>query len=183
MLSPLPQEEIARILDYYVEAIDDRMEDGMTEDEAIASLGDLQTLAEKIRQEQPDPIVPPAPAPRRRLPGWAILLLIVGSPVWLGLGLGILGAGLGVYASLWAVLLSGLIALVCCLGGGVVCAVGAFFLPVTPDSLGVRVLTAGAGLALVGIVLLLIPGYWWLLRAFLRLHRWCFYKCTRKETL
>jgi uncharacterized membrane protein len=47
-LRALPQEEVQGILQYYAESIDDRMEDGMDEAAAIASLGPLDQLAENF---------------------------------------------------------------------------------------------------------------------------------------
>ena len=38
LLEHLPEEERKKTLDYYEEAIADRMDDGMTEEEAVAAL-------------------------------------------------------------------------------------------------------------------------------------------------
>lgn len=38
-LHSMPAEEVRPLLDYYMEIVADRMEDGMTEEEAVASLG------------------------------------------------------------------------------------------------------------------------------------------------
>lgn len=46
-LSVLPPEEVRPILDYYMEIIADRMEDGLTEEAAISSLGPIDELAKK----------------------------------------------------------------------------------------------------------------------------------------
>ena len=47
-ISKLPQAEIQKSLDYYSEIIDDRIEDGMTETEAIKSLDNMDTIVEQI---------------------------------------------------------------------------------------------------------------------------------------
>ena len=64
-LHSMPAEEVRPLLDYYMEIVADRMEDGMTEEEAVASLGPIPELAEKILAEQPqpepEPIFPPLP--------------------------------------------------------------------------------------------------------------------------
>ena len=91
----LPPEDIRRSLDYYRELIDDRMEEGMTEAQAVAAMPTVEEAAAQILADAPTPPPPPptpqpayAPEPeppRRRLGAWAIILLILGSPVWLPL--------------------------------------------------------------------------------------------------
>lgn len=50
-LSDLPQEEVDRIAAFYREAIEARMEDGMTEEEAIYDLGEPEALLAGIRAD------------------------------------------------------------------------------------------------------------------------------------
>ena len=86
-LHSMPAEEVRPLLDYYMEIVADRMEDGMTEEEAVASLGPIPELAEKILAEQPqpepEPISTPAPRPepvsqeKRRWTASSIVLAIV----------------------------------------------------------------------------------------------------------
>ena len=49
-LSGLPEIDIARSLDYWEEMIDDRTEDGMSEEEAVAAMGDPEAIAREILQ-------------------------------------------------------------------------------------------------------------------------------------
>ena len=44
-------EDMAELRDYYAEQIDDRMEEGLSEEEAVAALGDPAALAEKLLRE------------------------------------------------------------------------------------------------------------------------------------
>ncbi len=61
-LVELPQGDIDRSLDFYSEMIDDRMEDGMSEREAVANMGDLTRIADQIIaqvsscEEIPEPV-------------------------------------------------------------------------------------------------------------------------------
>ena len=82
-------------LEYYAEMIDDRMEDGLSEEEAVAAIGDLEEIVKQIMTELPHP---PATiknegkqaeqkkqdaAPNQNATKvWLIILLILGSPVW-----------------------------------------------------------------------------------------------------
>ena len=50
-LRALPEADAARSLEYYHEMIDDRMDDGMTEEEAVAAVGDPGDVAGEILRE------------------------------------------------------------------------------------------------------------------------------------
>lgn len=52
-LDHLPHEEIVKIVSYYEESIDDRIEDGMTEEVSIKSLGSLDDIVTNIENEIP----------------------------------------------------------------------------------------------------------------------------------
>ncbi len=49
----LPEKDIESSLQYYSEAIDDRMEDGMTEEEAIADIGTVEEVIAQILKDKP----------------------------------------------------------------------------------------------------------------------------------
>ena len=53
-LSDLPREELDRIAAFYMDAIEARMEDGMTEEQAIYALGEPEALLEAIRADLPE---------------------------------------------------------------------------------------------------------------------------------
>ena len=52
-LSALPSEDVGRALDYFSEMIDDRMESGLTEEEAVAAIGSVDDAVAKIAVELP----------------------------------------------------------------------------------------------------------------------------------
>ena len=106
-LHGLPAKDLQRSLDFYGELIDDRMEDGLTEAEATAALGPVEDIVGTILAETPLPVlVREKIRPRRALRAWEIVLLVLGSPVWLPL----LAAGaaviLALYLTVWAVIVS-----------------------------------------------------------------------------
>lgn len=101
-LREYPNEESYGFLDYYTELIDDRMEEGMSEHEAVASLGSVQVVASQIKAELAQGQTATNSQsnydydkPRKKIPGWAIVLLILGSPLWLSIGI----AGFSVFLS------------------------------------------------------------------------------------
>ena len=84
LLACLPADQVKETQEFYAEAIADRMEDGMTEAEAVAAMGTLGEVAEATLDELP--AVPRAIARTKRKSTallWA--LAIVGSPVWIPL--------------------------------------------------------------------------------------------------
>ena len=102
-LKGLSREDVAERMAFYSEAIDDRLEDGLTEEEAVAHMGRVEDIAAQIEREFPH--VQPTKK-KHRLSGLEIVLLILGSPVWISL----LAAGFAVvislYAAMWSVVVS-----------------------------------------------------------------------------
>ena len=105
-LSELPKRELEEQISFYSEMIDDRIEDGKSEAEAVAELGTADEIAaliisevpllsiakEKIRKKgRPTPIV--------------IALLALGSPIWLSLTASLFAVLLSTYAVLWSVII------------------------------------------------------------------------------
>ena len=106
-LSALPEADIRASVDYYTEIIDDRMEEGIPETEAVASLGSVVAAAEQILLDMPLPkLVKARVKPKRKLRAWEIVLIAVGSPVWFPILLALAVVVLAVYIVLWAVAVS-----------------------------------------------------------------------------
>ena len=96
-LRALPREERQTSLAYYTEIIQDHMEEGMSEEQAVAMLGNVDEIAAQILQSAPD--VPKAGKGRRV---WMIVLLVLGSPVWLSLLIAALAVVASVFVVLWS---------------------------------------------------------------------------------
>ena len=107
-LAGLPGEDIARSVDYYSEIIDDRMEDGLSEEEAVRAMGAMDEVVAQILTETPLPKLVKARVKRKQsgLRAWEIILLILGSPLWLPLVIAALVIFLAVYLAVWSVILS-----------------------------------------------------------------------------
>ncbi len=106
-LHGLSKEDIQNSLDYYAELIDDRMESGMTEAEAIAALGAPKEIARQILLDMPLPkIIKTKCKKRSAWRVWEIVLLVLGSPIWLPLLLSAASVFLSVYIVLWAFLIT-----------------------------------------------------------------------------
>lgn len=104
-LSGLPEADLEERIDFYAEMIDDRIEDGLTEAEAVASIGTPDEVASEILSEIPlTRLVKEKLSPNRSLKAWEIVLLILGCPVWLPLLLAAAAVVLSLYAAVWAVI-------------------------------------------------------------------------------
>ncbi|MBR4309082.1 MAG: DUF1700 domain-containing protein [Oscillospiraceae bacterium] len=106
-LSQLPAEAQEEPLNFYSEMLDDRIEEGLTEEEAVKALGDLEHILAQIYAE----VTLSAPAkkkitPKRKRSPWEIALLVLGSPIWLSLLLAVFAGLFSFVVSLWSVVIS-----------------------------------------------------------------------------
>lgn len=102
-LDGLSGEDIAERLSFYREAIDDRMEDGLTEENAVAQLGDVDDIAARILREVPSP----RPVKeKRRMSTLEIVLLVLGFPVWFSLLAAAFSIVVSLFAAIWSVVVS-----------------------------------------------------------------------------
>ena len=130
-LSGLPLDEVEERIAFYSEMIEDRMEEGLPEEEAVAAAGDIDAIAAQISAEisgatvcgetaaavsaSPEETAQEAAqnkpakekaAPKKRRGIWMGILVALGSPLWLALLLTVFAVALAVYITLWAVLIS-----------------------------------------------------------------------------
>ena len=104
-LSGLPREDVEERLSFYSEMLDDRMEEGFSEEDAVEAAGPVKKIAEQVTAEIPlSRLAKVRLRSRRRLRGWEIALIALGSPLWLSLGIAAAAAAFSLYAALWAVI-------------------------------------------------------------------------------
>lgn len=158
-LSGLPQSDVEKSLDYYGEMIDDCIEDGLTETQAVMAMGSIddivaQILADasvlKTEKTKTD-------GHSRPLRGLEIALLVLGAPVWLPLLLAAVAIVLSLYIVLWSVVVTLYAADLSLAAGGVVGIAGAVVLALTGEFVQ-GLLLAGMGLVCVGAAALLFFG-------------------------
>ena len=106
-LHGLPKEELEERLGFYSEMIDDRIEEGFSEVEAVNDIGNIDEIASQIIGDIPlIKIAKERIKPKRRLKVWEIVLLAAGSPLWLILAVSVIVVVLSVYVSLWTAIIS-----------------------------------------------------------------------------
>lgn len=113
-LSFLPKEEIDDRISFYSELIDDKIEEGVKEEDAIKSIGSIDEIINQIIDEMPlSKIAKDKIKQKRKLSGLEIALIIVGSPIWLSILLSLIAVlfslyiiGWSIVISIWAILIS-----------------------------------------------------------------------------
>ncbi len=106
-LSGLPQQDIEERLSFYSEMIDDRIEEGISEEEAVAEIGGTEEIVSQILADYPlVKIVREKVRPKRRLRAWEIVLLMLGSPIWLSLLIAAFAIVLSLYIVIWLLIIS-----------------------------------------------------------------------------
>ena len=106
-LEGLPEEDVEKSLEYCSEMIDDRIEDGLSEEEAVADLGSIEDIRAQIVKDTPiTKIIKEKIKPKRTLSGLEITLLIVGFPIWFPLLASVAATLFCIWVSLWAVVIS-----------------------------------------------------------------------------
>ena len=106
-LSQLPEEEIEKFLGFYAEMIDDRMEDGASEEDTISEMEDVSVIAERILLDTPLPmLVKTRMKFGNGLMGFNLALLILGFPVWFPLLIAGGAVLFSIYIVIWSLLIS-----------------------------------------------------------------------------
>lgn len=104
-LGKLPEQDVRASLEFYAEAIDDRMEDGASEEDAVEALGSVDAIAAQIIAETPP--IPKAVAKMKTGSRTANIVLAVAlSPIWVPLALVFVLSVAAVYLSIWAVIVA-----------------------------------------------------------------------------
>lgn len=87
--------------------IDDRIEEGLSECEAVSQIGSIDDIVAQIRSEGAAPVRYTERAFfNKKLSGWEIAVIIIGFPVWLPLLLAFGAIILSVYAVFWALIVT-----------------------------------------------------------------------------
>ena len=177
LLKSLPSAERQQHLDYYAEMIDDRVEDGLSEEASVAALGSAADIAAQILGDIPQKKM-------RRYPVWATVLTVLGSPLWitlllaaaavvLSIVLSLAAVYISVFVTLWALLaalyitdLALALSFLACTAGGV------FYLAQGIGIAAPSLLFFGTGLVCAGCTVLLFFLCNWLFRLLWRLNKW-----------
>jgi uncharacterized membrane protein len=181
-LSCMPKKEIEERLTFYSEIIDDRMEEGLSEEEAVAAIGDTDEIAKGIMAEssqvKPENDPKPEEKTKRRLSGLEITLLVLGIPVWIPLISAAFVISLSLYVFAWAILIS----LWACFGVlaiGSPCLLVLGIVQIISSQRITGIALIGAALACAGITVFAFYGCLALSKLVIRLTVWSFKRIAR----
>ena len=158
-LRGLPPADIEERIAFYDEMIDDRMEEGLTEEEALAELGSVESVIAQIAAETPLVKLVKEKVRRERKrsgKGLTTVLLALGSPIWVSLLIAAFAVVLSLAAAAWSVVIS-LYAAALSLAVGGVAFVAFSVVYILRGNIPGAAFAVGAGMAAVGLGLLLLP--------------------------
>ena len=157
-LSGLPKEGIEERLAFYEEMIDDRIEEGVSEEEAVLAMGDIEEIVSRIIADIPFlKIAKKRIKPDRKMQRWEIVLLILGSPIWLSLLIAAFAIVLSIYVSIWSIVIS-LWSVFASLIGGVLGGIGAGIVFMCTNKVYSGLIMIASGLVCVGLAILMFYG-------------------------
>lgn len=150
-MSKLPEEERRERLAFYEEMINDGMEEGLCEEDAVKKVGSFDEILSSIlpqmqngeREEK---------TKTRRLRVWEIVLLCLGSPIWLSLLIAAFAIVISLYAVLWSLIAVAWAVFASFIGGAVggIASAVVFFCTSTPVAAFAML---GAGICLAGLAI------------------------------
>ena len=126
-MAGLPRETVERTVEYYSELIADSLEDGVSEEEAVARLGSIEEIVTNVVKDTPLTQIVQTRVQEKKSKGvsaWVIVLLVLGAPVWLPLLIAVLAVVFALYIALWAVVVALWAAVLGVILAGVVAVVG-----------------------------------------------------------
>ncbi len=152
-LCGLPRQDVQERLSFYGEMIDDRMEEGLSEEEAVSDIGSADEIAAQIITQTPlAKLVKERIKPQRSLKAWEIVLLALGSPVWLSLLIAAFAVLLSLYVTAWSVIAS-LWAVFASFIGGTLGGIAAGLIFTFGGNALAGIATVGAGISCAGLAI------------------------------
>ena len=153
-LQGLPDDAIADRVEFFSEMIDDLIEEGYSEEDAVAGIGEVvEDISNEMLADIPiTKLIKEKVKPKKRLKWWELTLIIVGSPIWLSLLVAALAVILSLYISVWSVVASLWSVFASFAGialGGLVYSVASFCMGETLSGIAcIGIAVASAGLAI-----------------------------------
>jgi uncharacterized membrane protein len=141
--------------------IDDRIEEGLSEEEAVSEIGPIDKVVSQTESETESlDEIPQAPTHKRKIKVWEIVLLILGAPLWAPLLIAAVAVIFSLYVVLWSLVISVwsiFITIAACMIGGLVS--GIFFVINGNTLAGIAVV--GVGIACAGLSIFLFFASVW----------------------
>lgn len=166
-LSNMPSEDVNKYLEYYSEMIEDRIDDGMAEEDAVKEVGSPRIIAEQILKDNGATISEESYKESEKkenkefsfknLDTLSIILIIATFPVWIPLLAGVFSAVVGVLAGVLAIIISVWACAFAFLVGGIAGIIMGI-ISIFTEGVGVALCYIGAGILLIGLSVLFYIG-------------------------
>ena len=145
--------------------IEDHIDDGATEEEAVSSIGSVDEVVKTIMAEIPlsKLVKNKAKTRQKSMPVWAIVLLVLGFPVWFPILLSLIIVVFSFYITLWSIIIAFYavdLALAFSAIACVIAAVGGF----VTGRLALGLFAIGSCLVFAGLSILMFFGIWYLVK-------------------
>ncbi len=157
-LSGLPRDDADDRISFYAEMIDDRIEEGLSEEDAVSDIGTADEIAARVFSDIPlSKLVKEKIKKKRRFKAWEVVLLSLGSPIWISLLIAAFAVIFSLYVALWSVVVSLWAVFISFIG----CAVGGVaLLPIMAIyyNLPTALAAFSAGLVALGLAIFMLYG-------------------------
>ena len=106
-LKGYPKDVVDNAVNYYSECIDDAVEDGHSEEEAVRALGSMDEIVRNTLKDVPlSKLVKNKVKPDHRLNAFEIIILIIGFPLWFPLLMTACAIFFAFYVVLWSLFIA-----------------------------------------------------------------------------
>ena len=169
LLAGLPRCDVDSSVEYWGEMIEDKIEEGMSEEEAVEAVGTPERIAEDILRESPvQKTVEVEEKPKKRYGGGEITLLILGFTLWFPLLIAALAVVFALVVALWSVFVSLAVSALACFVVSIIGILTGQFLH-SLAVLAASLITGGLAMFVLIACMDVTRGMWWLTKGTVRL--------------
>ncbi len=157
-LSGLPKNEIEERVSFYSEIIEDKIEEGILEEQAVTEIGNIDDIVSEIIKDIPlIKIAKEKLKPKNKFSAIEITLIALGSPIWFSLIVSALAVIFSLYVAFWSVVISfwaAFISLIASGGAGIITGFTLIFIGNSIQGLAL----VGASIFLAGLSIFIFYG-------------------------
>lgn len=158
-LSGIPENDRNERVTFYSEMIDDRIEEGMSEEEAVSAIGDVNKIISQIMAETPMATIVKERVNKKKggISPSTLILIVILFPLWLPILAVVFGLTIALFATLWSLVVAFYAVTVALVVGGAGSIVWVLGMLLTGHLTGAA-LGVGAGLFCIGLGILMVFG-------------------------
>jgi uncharacterized membrane protein len=155
-LKNIPKSEIVKCLAYYNEIIEDYIEDGLREEAAVSRLDTPKVAAERFINERTITPIKESSYSKPNKSHTSLLFLILGFPLWFPLIVTFYSLVFTLFVVIWSLIFTIYVLFISFIISGIACIIYAPIQYFLITNLYLAIGTAGAGLILIGLSLIML---------------------------